>query len=145
MVYDILQNLWKKRNAVLVLAAACVLVLNLLGTYTELSAFAKKRKAQPYRFLGKQFEKLQEVLDNVPQIGYDTDTSLDNVLTAATFAQAQYTLAPTLLKLNTLDLPFVIFDYKNPKQALKKINAEGLKAIRISSSGIILARNPKYP
>ena len=144
MTHHVLHNLWKKRNAALVLAAACALTFNILATHKELSSFSKKRKASPYRFLGNQFEGLRDLLDRVPQVGYHTDKSLDNALAAATFAQAQYTLAPTLLKLDAVDAPFVIFDYADTQQALKKIAAEGLQAVRINPSGMILTRNPRY-
>ena len=138
-----LKILWNFRNAALLLAVICAISFNLIKTYEELSSFSLKRSSNPYIFIGSQFEGLRGTLKNTRKIGYLTDQSLDNKIAAAKFAQAQYILAPTILDFANTDLPFVIVDFKNPLNGMKKTYELNLAPIQRSSTGIILAKNPK--
>ena len=138
-----LNILWDFRNVILLLVMSCAITCNLIKTYEEFRSFNRKRALQPYVFIGSQFEGLRGILKNTPKIGYYTDKSLDDRITAAKFAQAQYILTPTILDLNSINLPFVIVDYEDPRAGMKKIYELGMIPLQQSSTGIILAKNPK--
>ena len=68
----------------------------------------------PYNYEpGYQFIKFKEKLNNVLEIGYLTNKDLSPGKNDGIYLQAQYFLAPTLLKLNEANHTFNILDYSN--------------------------------
>lgn len=137
------KNMPAKRKILLLAAALFLLICNLAGSYETLSAIALKRQEKPYTFLGDEFKNISDILKDTPTAGYYTDKILDPYHEAK-FIQAQYTLAPVLLGFNSLEHPFVIFDFSETSSAIKKVQELGMIPLRQSSSGIILAQNPQY-
>lgn len=141
IVFDYLQ---RKRDFILLGIIGFLILLGLIQTQQTIHSFQLKRKAKPYSFIGDRFAKLQGILKDTPEIGYYTDKPMNTRYTEAQFTQAQYTLAPVILRINKLDLPFIIFDYTEKESALENIKKLGMLPVAQSPSGIILARNPKY-
>ena len=95
----------------------------------------------PLHSLGYTFIGLDQMLKNVPAIGYLTDKNIESPLTIAQFEQAQYVLAPTMVMLNQSNYPFVILDCSTPEIAMAKIQELKLQPLKMNK-GIILALNP---
>jgi hypothetical protein len=138
------KNMSTVRSVLLSAMTGIFLLSGLFHTYKDVSAFIRKRKIQPYAFMGDQFKELRHTIKNIPRIGYYTDRSFSNIYTEAQFTQAQFILAPVILDLHSLEHPFIIFDYENRTTALEKIKNAGMLPILVNRQGIILARNPKY-
>ena len=138
----LLQTAWKRRNVVILAVLTAAMTANAVQSLETIRSFTAGNKIRRRGFIGDQFLPIRHLLNNAARVGYYTDRSLDEKAAAAQFAQAQYTLAPTILELNALDHPFVIFDYKNKNNSLSKIRELGLVALSMSSSGIVVAKNP---
>lgn len=141
IVFDYLQ---RKRDFILLGIIGFLILLGLIQTQQTIHSFQLKRKAKPYSFIGDKFTKLQGILKDTPEIGYYTDKPMDTSYTEAQFTQAQYTLAPVILRMNEFNHPFIIFDYADKESALENIKKLGMIPMTRSPSGIILARNPQY-
>lgn len=100
-------------------------------------------QGMPLHALSEQFTGLQGAFKNVPRAGYYSDKNMDIPVAIAQFEQAQFVLAPTVLELNNTNLPLIIFDCTSAQVALDKIKELKLTPISASSTGIILAINPK--
>lgn len=125
----------------LVLAGGCLL-FNLYTLAKDTVNMVKIRQRLPPTFLGDRFRGIETFVGKAPYIGYYTDKSLDDNLSARQFAQAQLVLAPTILDLNNTNHEFIIFDCTSPQVAMAKIQDLGAKPLKANSYGIILARNP---
>lgn len=102
---------------------------------------SRLRARIPYTFTGDRFLGLTTFIGKAPAIGYYTDKNIDQDSRAAMqFAQAQLTLAPTLLDLNNVDHEFIIFDCSSPQIAIKKIQEAGLVPLKANPQGLILTR-----
>jgi len=122
--------------------AAGLLAINLVQTFQTVRTLQTKRRIRPYTFAGDQFFPVKDFLKNERRVGYWSDRSLDDRQTAALFAQAQYVLAPSILELNSTDLPFVIFDCRDKTKQITIIRDLGLNPLKVSPSGLVLAENP---
>jgi len=129
------------RLTLFLIAAGVILAFNLYGAIKETAKLAKIRKRIPYTFTGDRFLGLDHFIGKAPAIGYYTDKNIEKDSRAAMqFAQAQFTLAPTLLDLNNLEHEFVVFDCSSPQTAMKKLQESGLSPLKANPHGIILAQ-----
>ena len=94
-----------------------------------------------HNVIGYQFEPLKEILEGVEFVGYYTDTDLSEKNDGKFFAQAQYTLAPTVLEHNNLKYEYIIFACSNENLSYAIINKIGAKAIRRYKNFILAQRS----
>jgi|GEM_PF-1612168 len=130
------------RLPLIVIIASGILTINLIRTLQVVGDLQAKRRIKPYSFIGDQFAPIKAILKNESRVGYWSDRSLDDRQAAALLAQAQYVLTPSILELNALDHHFVIFDCRNKQDQINIIRTLGLKPLKISPAGFILAENP---
>lgn len=120
----------------------CVFALNIVSQTKELDRMSRQRAKTHHIFLGDRFRGLEPFIDRAAVIGYYTDKSLDDPISARQFAQAQLVLAPTMLALNNTRQRFIIFDCSRPAVAAQKIQEIGAVPLRANPYGIIFARLP---
>lgn len=137
-----IKKIQKFRLPLIVIIAIGILATNLIRTFQVIGDLQAKRRIKPYSFIGDQFAPLNTILKNESRVGYWSDRSLDDRQAAALLAQAQYVLTPSILEFNALDHHFVIFDCRNKHNQINIIRNLGLKPLKISPAGFVLAENP---
>jgi hypothetical protein len=142
--FTVFEYVQRKRDFILLGIIGLLTLLGLIETQQTIRSFQLKKKIKPYSFIGDKFARLQDILKDTPEIGYYTDKPMSTSYTEAQFTQAQYTLAPVILRINELNHPFIIFDFDNKESAIENIKKLGMIPVTRSPSGIILAKNPKY-
>jgi hypothetical protein len=120
-----------------------IILLNSKELISNIILHQKQPSAMKLHNLGDHFLGLKEILKDQRRIGYITDKDIENSLVIAQFQQAQYHLAPSTLYLNQSEHPFVILDLSSPQVTIAKIHALGLKPLKASPTGLILAINPQ--
>ena len=124
---------------------ALILGINVFTLRQEFWEVRGKRQKHPQIFLGWKFSGLQETLAGVPFVSYYTDRDLDDRINAMQLAQAQYVLAPTILDQHNLGHEFLLLDCDDPARAWDHITTEGLKPVKASPFGTILAKRDLAP
>lgn len=126
---------------VLISAFLIITTFNIIRLTGNILSLNKIRKVRPYAFYGRLFEGITPLLKGTQYVGYMTDKDLSQNAHAMHFAQAQYALAPVIMDLNNANHPYVIFDYENPVEAVRKIKELGLVPYK-QNAGLILVKNP---
>jgi hypothetical protein len=122
----------------LILSSAFLLILfNLF--YLSVHIVSKWRTPIDLREPGFQFQSFQAKLKGVQTVGYLTNKNMDWENHDGFFQQAQYALAPTLVKLNEPQHTFLILDYTNPMFTIFKLKELNYQRIAENDYGQILA------
>ena len=116
-----------------------ITILNIRELSLQIILHQNHRESMKLHNLGDQFKGLEEILKGQRTVGYYTDKNIEESLVVAQYEQAQYVLAPTVLKINDLSYPMAIFDCTSPAVAIAKMQAEGFKPIMANNTGIIVA------
>ncbi len=125
---------------IIALIFACgIALVGIVQSYSQSLDLYKTRDALLMHKLGEPFAVFNPALKNVRIIGYFSDKNMDIPLALAQYQQAQFTLAPTILELNSLNHPIVIFDSTTPQKSIDLMKANGFKPIAATATGAFLA------
>ncbi|HPN87777.1 MAG TPA: hypothetical protein PLH56_00360 [Candidatus Omnitrophota bacterium] len=116
------------------------LCLNLLSFSKEIHQYEKLRAYLPHQFVGNKFREFQPFLKEIPVIGYYTDKNLNDLDNNKQLSQAQLILAPTILDVHNIQHDYIILDCSTSAKTVEKIKELNLTPLKITPSGIILAR-----
>ena len=106
-----------------------------LGVYLVVTA----RAALPvYYEPGYQFLSFKDKLAGVPTIGYLSDQGMSRGKNDETFLQAQNFLAPTIIRYNESNYPFLILDSQNKNFHLSMIRTLHAKPVVHNDYGQLL-------
>lgn len=104
-----------------------------LNVYTIRKHAEDAKYSGPYPEPGSQFANFKNLISNqTKSIGYITDKSMSREKNDGTFLQAQYYLAPVILKLQDENQPLFILDSTDIDYIIKTIRR--LNAKRLSSN-----------
>lgn len=129
----------KVLNIFLLILIIILLALNIRTTYQETAKIIKIKKLIPYQDIGGQYLALREFIKNERSVGYLTNKDLKEAKANANFSQAQYILAPTILRINETNHRYLILNYTHPELALKKLAELKATPLKANNFGIILA------
>lgn len=88
---------------------------------------------------GTQFEPFIAKLEGITQVGYLTNKDMSEEKNDGTFLQAQYMLAPTILKLNEEHPKLNVLDYTSPVYTVFTLRSLRSAPIASSPYGQVLA------
>lgn len=129
-----------KRQTLFLICLFAAIVINLAGLYQEHKQITKLRTLMPHQSIGQEFEALRSFTKNIEYMGFYTDLPEEDTKNAATFSQAQYILAPTILDYNNTNHEFILFVCSRPEVAMQKIKEIGAIPLKANGTGMILAR-----
>ena len=127
-----------------VLALLAMIVFNIIVLQEEGRRITTYKKYLPHQIIGHQFAGLEEFTKNIEFIGYYTDISFEEGREGPKlFSHAQYSLAPTILELNSVKHDYILLVCKDEKNAWRVMQQIGAKPLRRNKFGYILARKEK--
>ena len=132
-----------KLNKVVLVGAIGLIVLNFVSLARDMALPYQQGKKRPEAFYGNAFVPWRQQLKNVEYVGYYTDQSLTDTTARMKYTQTQYILAPTLLDYEQWEKHrLFILDGSSPKANQLQVEKLGLRVLRRTEQGAILAEKP---
>jgi len=132
----------KKLFRVKTLVTILTILLICSNIFFLLANFMVKYKQKDIKIIepGTQFTRFIRKLEGVVEVGYLTNKDTSEESNDGEFLQAQYMLAPVVLKLNEPDNQFNILDYGTPLYTVMKLKSLNAKTVATSPYGKVLVK-----
>jgi len=124
-------NGFKRRRSIVVGIIVLMLAVNSFFMVAHIS-YSHKNKWDFYYEPGYQFNNFRPKLKGIRSVGYITNKDMSRENNDGAFLQAQYFLAPTVLRLDEVDEDLNILDYWETTFIIYQMRA--LKSKRIASN-----------